>query len=31
VVPIKEASDAYSGTVRGQLGYGKVVIAIPSN
>jgi NADPH:quinone reductase-like Zn-dependent oxidoreductase len=29
VVPFEEASDAYSGTVGGKLGYGKVVIAIP--
>jgi NADPH:quinone reductase-like Zn-dependent oxidoreductase len=29
VVPFEEASDAYSGTVRGKLGYGKVVIVIP--
>jgi NADPH:quinone reductase-like Zn-dependent oxidoreductase len=29
VVPFEEASDAYSGAVRGKLGYGKVVIAIP--
>jgi NADPH:quinone reductase-like Zn-dependent oxidoreductase len=31
VVPFEEASDAYSGAVRGKLGYGKVVIAVPSN
>jgi NADPH:quinone reductase-like Zn-dependent oxidoreductase len=31
VVPFEEASDAYSGAVRGKLGYGKVVIIIPSN
>jgi NADPH:quinone reductase-like Zn-dependent oxidoreductase len=30
VVPFEEASDAYSGAVRGKLGYGKVVIVIPS-
>jgi NADPH:quinone reductase-like Zn-dependent oxidoreductase len=29
VVPFEEASDAYSGAVRGKLGYGKVVIVIP--
>jgi NADPH:quinone reductase-like Zn-dependent oxidoreductase len=29
VVPFAETSDAYSGTVPGMLGYGKVVIAIP--
>ena len=29
VVPFDEASDAYSGEVRGELGYGKVVIVIP--
>jgi NADPH:quinone reductase-like Zn-dependent oxidoreductase len=29
IVPFEEASDAYSGTVRGKLGYGKVVIVIP--
>jgi NADPH:quinone reductase-like Zn-dependent oxidoreductase len=29
VVPFEEASDAYRGTVRGKLGYGKVVIVIP--
>ena len=29
VVSLEEASDAYSGNVRGKLGYGKVVIAIP--
>ena len=29
VVPFEEASDAFSGAVRGKLGYGKVVIAIP--
>jgi NADPH:quinone reductase-like Zn-dependent oxidoreductase len=28
VVPFEEASDAYSGAVRGKLGYGKVVIVI---
>ena len=31
VVPFEQASDAYSGAVRGKLGYGKVVIAIPGN
>jgi NADPH:quinone reductase-like Zn-dependent oxidoreductase len=30
VVPFEEASDAYSGAVRGKLGYGKVVIVIPA-
>jgi len=29
VVPFEEASNAYSGYVRGKLGYGKVVIVIP--
>jgi NADPH:quinone reductase-like Zn-dependent oxidoreductase len=29
VVPFEEASNAYSGDVRGKLGYGKVVIVIP--
>lgn len=29
VVPFEEASDAYSGAVRGKLGYGKVVIVLP--
>jgi NADPH:quinone reductase-like Zn-dependent oxidoreductase len=29
VVSFEEASDAYSGDVRGKLGYGKVVIVIP--
>ena len=29
VVPFAEASDAYSGAVRGNLGYGKVVVVIP--
>jgi NADPH:quinone reductase-like Zn-dependent oxidoreductase len=28
VIPFEEASDAYSGAVRGKLGYGKVVIVI---
>jgi NADPH:quinone reductase-like Zn-dependent oxidoreductase len=28
VVPFEEAPDAYSGGVRGKLGYGKVVIVI---
>ena len=31
VVPFEEASDAYSGAVRGKLGYGKVVIVIPGS
>jgi NADPH:quinone reductase-like Zn-dependent oxidoreductase len=30
VVSFEEASDAYSGAVQGKLGYGKVVIVIPS-
>jgi NADPH:quinone reductase-like Zn-dependent oxidoreductase len=30
LVPFAEASDAYSGAVQGKLGYGKVVIVIPS-
>jgi NADPH:quinone reductase-like Zn-dependent oxidoreductase len=29
VVPFEQASDAYSGTVQGKLGYGKVVVVIP--
>jgi NADPH:quinone reductase-like Zn-dependent oxidoreductase len=31
VVPFAQASDAFSGAVRSKLGYGKVVIVIPSN
>ena len=31
VVPFEQASDAYRGAVRGKLGYGKVVIAIPGS
>jgi NADPH:quinone reductase-like Zn-dependent oxidoreductase len=30
LVPFAEASDAYSGAVQGKLGYGKVVIVLPS-
>jgi NADPH:quinone reductase-like Zn-dependent oxidoreductase len=29
VVPFEEASDAYSGAVKGKVGYGKVVIVLP--
>jgi NADPH:quinone reductase-like Zn-dependent oxidoreductase len=29
VVPFEEASEAYSGALRGKLGYGKVVIVLP--
>jgi hypothetical protein len=29
LVPFEEAADAYTGAVRGKLGYGKVVIVAP--